>query len=97
MFLMCGAVGTVIYRARDPKNAPKGAHVTHFVVHMPKSQPACTLRAYLLLGGHTDMYFDSGDETQQKIWALAKECGGSITIEQPPHSDFYPHGPARNG
>lgn len=100
-YLAVGIIGAygifIIHKANDPKFAPKAAHIVHFVAHFPKSKPACTLRAVLMLGGHTDAYFDAGDEVNQKLWALAKECGGTITIEQPHDGGYLPHGPARKG
>jgi len=86
-------VGSAIYKSAALE--PEQNATVEFTLHLPTLK--CQLDAYNILGGHVSGFFDSGDVTQQRLWALAQRCHGRIETKSTPIHPFTPQGPSRKG
>lgn len=89
------SIGVCLAIYKSSALQPQQNAIVQFTLHLPTLK--CQLEAYRILGNKGDGYFDSGDKTQQELWALAQRCHGHITTEETPKHPFVPEGPAKNG
>jgi hypothetical protein len=71
---MVVGVGFVIEQAQKHQYDPKPLAYATYTVHLGN----CGLRGYLAVNNRTYGQIPMGEAEYQRLWALAKSCGGRI-------------------
>lgn len=73
----------IIKQAGKAEYNPKPLAYATYEVHLGK----CELQGYLIMHNRTYGMLAMGSATQERLWALAKACGGRIEEVKNEHQD----------